>query len=172
MTKVAILGNAGGGKSTLSKALSEAKDLPLYQLDKIAWNPGWVATPKQTFDREHDSIVEKDAWIIDGMSSLESIKRRMERADTIILIDNPLWIHYCWAAKRQFMCLFQDRPDFVEGCPMLPKTWELAEMIWRIDKHLRPTLIELMENQRDNKQVYHIQSPDELACFREEHCSN
>jgi adenylate kinase family enzyme len=35
MEKIAVFGNTGGGKSTLSKKLSEILDLPLYALDKI-----------------------------------------------------------------------------------------------------------------------------------------
>jgi hypothetical protein len=53
-----------------------------------------------------------------------------------VYVDLPLWIHYWWAAKRQFPCLFRPRPNFVPGCPMLPKTWALAKMMWWIhDRH-------------------------------------
>jgi adenylate kinase family enzyme len=171
MTRVAILGNAGGGKSTLGRVLSEAKDLPLYPLDKIQWNPGWVATPSDKFDSLHNAMLEKARWIIDGMASVASIKHKLEIADTIVLIDHPLWVHYWWSAKRQFMCLFDERPDFVEGCPMLPKTWQLAKMIWRIDKYLRPIIIELVDSYQCSKQVFHIRSPKELASFRKKHCT-
>jgi adenylate kinase family enzyme len=37
MKKVAVFGNAGGGKSTLSKRLSQLTGLPLYVLDKIQY---------------------------------------------------------------------------------------------------------------------------------------
>jgi adenylate kinase family enzyme len=171
LTKVIIIGNAGGGKSTLCKTLSKAKGLPINQLDKLQWNPGWVATPQERFNTLHDAILKQEKWIIDGVASVESIKRRVEAADTIIFIDHPLWIHYWWAAKRQWMCLFRDRPDFVEGCPMLPKTWELARMIWRIHKQFRPILLALIENHRHDKQIFHIRSPAELAEFRSVHCA-
>ena len=171
MTKVALLGNAGGGKSTLCKALGQAKGLPIYQLDKLQWNPGWVATPKDKFDAQHDSIIEQEKWIIDGVASLESIERRLEAADTIIFIDHPLRVHYWWAAKRQFMCVFRTRPDFVEGCPMLPKTLELVKMIWQIHKYIRPTLLDLINIHSQGKQVFHIRSPKELAQFRSVQCA-
>jgi adenylate kinase family enzyme len=171
MTKVALLGNAGGGKNTLCKALSRAKGLPVYQLDKMQWNPGWVPTPQEEFDARHDAILEKEKWIIDGVASLESIERRLEASDTIILVDHPLWVHYWWAAKRQFMCLFRPRPDFVDGCPMLPKTWELVKMIWRINKDLRPVLLELISKYVGDRQVFHIRSPMELARFKKEQCA-
>jgi len=170
MTKVVLLGNAGGGKSTLCKALSQAKGLPIYQLDKLQWNPGWIPTPKEKFDAKHDAIIDKEKWIIDGVASLESIERRLKAADTIIFVDHPLWVHYWWTTKRQFMCIFRTRPDFVEGCPMLPKTWELAKMIWQLNKYLRPILLNLIKKHGESKQVFHIRSPKELAQFQSAHC--
>ena len=40
MKKVAVFGNAGGGKSTLSKRLAETTGLPLHVLDKIKYQAG------------------------------------------------------------------------------------------------------------------------------------
>lgn len=53
---------------------------------------------------------------------------------------------------------------------MLPKTWELAKMIWQIHKTLRPHLLKMIDQHRDNKQVFHIQSPKELAHFKAVEC--
>ncbi len=55
MQKVAVFGNAGGGKSMLSKRLSEITGLPLYVLDKLQYQPGgaeishedYLRSPKQ-----------------------------------------------------------------------------------------------------------------------------
>ena len=59
---------------------------------------------------------------------------------------------------------------------MLPKTWELAKMIWQINKYLRPRLLDLInthsqDKQGQGKQVFHIRSPKELAHFRAVQCS-
>jgi adenylate kinase family enzyme len=35
MTRVAVIGNAGGGKSTLCRTLSRARQLPLFPIDQI-----------------------------------------------------------------------------------------------------------------------------------------
>jgi adenylate kinase family enzyme len=167
--KIMIIGNAGGGKSTFAKQLSKAKNLPLYRLDALQWNPGWIPTPKAKFERQHDELIAKDTWIIDGFASWESIERRCIAADTIILIDHPLWLHYWWAIKRQFMCLFRPRPDFVQGCPMLPMTGKLLKMIWHIHTQLKPKLIELVDSYQGKKWIYHIKSPQELRQLAIEH---
>jgi adenylate kinase family enzyme len=46
MKKVAIFGNAGGGKSTLAKQLSETTSLPLYSVDKVNY-------PATSFHSDH-----------------------------------------------------------------------------------------------------------------------
>lgn len=168
--KIMIIGNAGGGKSTLAKRLSQARNLPLYRLDALQWNSGWIPTPKAEFDRRHDELVSQDIWIIDGFADWESIARRCAAADTIILVDHPLWIHYWWATKRQFMCLFRPRPDFVEECPMLPMTSKLFQMIWKIHTQIRPKLVELVDSYRETKWIYHIRSPREMKQLIAEYC--
>ena len=170
--RIMIIGNAGGGKSILAKQLSRAKKLPLYCLDNLQWNRGWIPTPKKEFERLHDELIAKNAWIIDGFANWESIEKRCAAADTIILIDHPLRIHYWWAIKRQFMCLFSPRPDFVPGCPMLPMTGKLLKMIWQIHKQLRPKLIDLVSSYRETKWVYHVRSPAELKQLIQEHCGS
>lgn len=171
MTKVAIIGNAAGGKSLLGQCLSRAKNLPVYQLDKLQWNPGWIPTPTDEFNLKHKELLKKDKWIIDGVASLESIERRLGEADTIIFVDFLLWRHYWWAAKRQFMCLFRPRPNFVPECPMLPKTIDLIKMMWEINKNLRPILLERIHQLAEKKQVFHIRSLRELNEFYKDHCA-
>jgi adenylate kinase family enzyme len=39
MRKVAVLGNAGGGKSTLAAKLSARTGVPLYSVDLLRWKP-------------------------------------------------------------------------------------------------------------------------------------
>ncbi|MDJ0510175.1 MAG: adenylate kinase, partial [Crocosphaera sp.] len=63
MKKVAIFGNTGGGKSTLSRRLSEITHLPLYTLDKIQYQPGGIQVPYEEYKRSHEEIMAKDEWV-------------------------------------------------------------------------------------------------------------
>jgi adenylate kinase family enzyme len=170
MTRVAIIGNAGGGKSTLCRKLSRALGIELFPIDRIQWKPGWVPAPYKEIKQHHDEILEHNRWIIDGWGPLDLITERFEAADTIIFVDHPLHIHYWWSLKRQLRCLFQSRPDGPEGCPMIPMTWPLLKMIWAIHYHARPQLLELVNSYRDKKQVFHIQSPHSLRQFITQYC--
>ena len=52
MRRIIVIGGGGAGKSTFSRELSRKLDIPLYHLDKIFQNKGWVGTPKEKFDEK------------------------------------------------------------------------------------------------------------------------
>jgi len=43
--RVAVFGNAGGGKSTLARRLAQLTGLPLHVVDMIQFRPGGAAVP-------------------------------------------------------------------------------------------------------------------------------
>jgi adenylate kinase family enzyme len=165
MTRVMVIGNAGGGKSTMCRALSATHSLPYYAIDKIQWRPNWVRAPEPEFTAAHEALLAKERWLIDGYGSWTSILRRMNEADTIIFVDHPLWIHYWWAAKRQVKALFLGRPDGPDGCPMLPVTVRLFRMMWSLHWEMRPKLLAAIEARRGTARIIHIRSPRQLADF-------
>jgi adenylate kinase family enzyme len=63
MQKVAVFGNAGGGKSTLSKRLSDITRLPLYALDKLQYQPGGAKVSDEEYRRSHQFMLNQDRWI-------------------------------------------------------------------------------------------------------------
>jgi shikimate kinase len=53
MQRIAVIGNAGGGKSTLCMQLSQALNIPVHMIDKIQWKPGWVSESPTIFTGGH-----------------------------------------------------------------------------------------------------------------------
>ncbi len=170
MTRVAVVGNAGGGKSTMCRKLGAALKLPVYAIDKLQWRPGWVPTPLDEFRRQHEQLITQERWIIDGWGPFDTMGARFALADTIIVVDHALYVHYWWALKRQFKTIFRPRPDGPEGCPLLPMTWQLLKMMWRIQTDGRPELLRLVDSFRNQKRIIHIRSPRELHQFIEQYC--
>lgn len=84
MNKVAVFGNAGGGKSTLSKRLAEMTGLPMVALDLVKYKPGGGEVPYEEYKAAHDQLLQQDQWIIDGYGSLDTVWERLEVADTLI----------------------------------------------------------------------------------------
>ncbi len=165
MTRVMVIGNAGGGKSTMCRAVSSLHGLPYFAVDRIQWQPKWVPTPEPDYTDAHEEILSQERWLIDGYGSWESVARRLETADTIVFVDHPIWVHFWWATKRQVKSVLFGRPDGPEGCPMLPVTFRLYKMMWWLHREMRPKLLEAIEAQRWRARIIHIRSPRELAAF-------
>jgi adenylate kinase family enzyme len=171
VTRVVVIGNAGGGKSTLCRQLSAAQQLPCFSIDQMMWRPGWKPAPRDEFSAMHAAVLERPAWIIDGFGPWQEIEKRMDLADTIILVDHPLWLHYWWATKRQIASFFKWSDDGLDGCPRWAVTVPLYRMMWRVHHDSRPRLMRAIEARRETTRVFHLRSPHELAEFCAQHCS-
>jgi adenylate kinase family enzyme len=84
--RIAVVGSGGAGKTTFSRRLGEALDLPVVHLDHHFWKPGWVETPKDEWRRMQQEMVVADRWVIDGNYG-GTLEVRFPRADTIVVLD-------------------------------------------------------------------------------------
>lgn len=165
MTRVMVIGNAGGGKSTMCRAICSAHGLPYFAIDKMQWKPNWALTPEPEYTEAHEKVLSQERWLIDGYGSWASVERRLEEADTIIFVDLPVRVHYWWATKRQLKSLFFGRTDGPDGCPMFPVTIRMYKMMWRLHREMRPRLLDAIEARRGQSRIIHILSPRALAEF-------
>ena len=60
VNKVAVFGNAGGGKSRLARRLAELTGLPLYVVDMIQFRPGGAKVPHNEFLQAHADLLRCD----------------------------------------------------------------------------------------------------------------
>jgi adenylate kinase family enzyme len=108
MKRVVIFGPGASGKSTLAVHLGQITGLPVVELDKVFWQPGLVATPRDQWVEIQHRLVEEDAWIMDGdLGSYDAVEVRLRAADTIIFLDFPL-ARCAWRAVRRS----RERSDF------------------------------------------------------------
>src|SRR5579863_16228 len=96
--RVIVIGPAGSGKSTFSRALSTRTGLPVVHLDVHYWKPGWVKPSEDEWRERQRDLLSGDTWIADG-NDLETLDLRLERADVVVLLDTPWWI----CAGRAFL---------------------------------------------------------------------
>jgi adenylate kinase family enzyme len=93
MRRVAILGRGAAGKSTLAQALSLDLGLPVAELDSIFWQPGLRPAPEPDWTETQRKLVARERWIIDGdLGPYDTgLALRLRAADTIVMMDFPLW---------------------------------------------------------------------------------
>jgi adenylate kinase family enzyme len=163
MKRVAVIGNAGAGKSTLAKKLGRVLGIEVTHLDLLLWRPGWHTAPPAEFRAAYQAVLDREEWIIDGFVSLPSIEERLEQADTIVFPDYPLWRLFIWAGKRQVASLFRPRADFPPDCPQWPMTVRLFKLIRDLDRDATPKLRLLVAQHASTKLVYHLTRPSDAA---------
>jgi adenylate kinase family enzyme len=114
--RIAIIGCAGTGKTTLSKELERRLRIPATHLDRLYWKPGWGGTEKTVWERQVRDLCENDSWILDGnFGSTMDISLR--KADTVVYLDMPAALCLYRVLKRWVMNRGRTRPDMGEGCP-------------------------------------------------------
>jgi len=165
MRKVAVFGNAGGGKSTLARRLAEVTGLSLYPLDTIQFRAGGGKVPHEEYLKIHTNLVSRDQWIIDGYGCVASAWERFAAADTLVYIDLPLVTHYRWVTKRLVKGLFQNPEGWPENSPVWTSTLDSYRVVWRCHRRLTPRYRQLVADASSSKRVHHLKSPAEMKAF-------
>lgn len=116
MQRVLILGSPGSGKSTLARELGALTGLPVIHLDTVYWRAGWTEPDPGVFRAQVTALADGPRWIIDGDYG-STLDLRLQRADTIIIL-NVSRYHCLWRIlKRRFSYARRARPDIAPGCP-------------------------------------------------------
>ncbi|WP_341503444.1 adenylate kinase [Gallaecimonas sp. GXIMD4217] len=165
MNRVAIFGNAGGGKSTLARKLAEATGLPLYSIDKLKFRPGGDEVPHADYLRQHEELLGRDRWILDGFGCVPSAWQRFAAADTLIHVDLPLLTHGLWIAKRMLKGLFVNPEGWPQNSPILRSTLTSYKVLWLCHRKLTPAYRKLVAEQGGDKTVHHLRSPKEIEAL-------
>jgi adenylate kinase family enzyme len=162
MKKVAVFGNAGGGKSTLARRLAELTRLPLYSIDMIQFKAGGDAIPHDEYLRVHADLLRSEAWIIDGFGCVSSAWERFSAADTLIYVDLPLLTHYGLVTKRFIKGLFVSPEGWPDDSPLWSSTMNSYRVLPLCHRHLTPRYRQLVADAAASKRVHHLRSPAQI----------
>lgn len=99
--RVVVLGRGGAGKSTFAARLGAALDLPVIELDKHFWAPDLTPATEEQWIATQQSLTSGERWILDGdLGPYDVLSLRLLAADTVVVLDFPLW-RCAWRALRR-----------------------------------------------------------------------
>jgi adenylate kinase family enzyme len=148
MKRVVILGPGGSGKSTLAVYLGDITGLRVIELDKVFWQPGLVATPRDQWEQTQQTLVMEGGWIMDGdLGPYDAVEVRLRAADTIIFLDFSIF-RCAWRAFRRS----PERADF----------W-----LWLLQYRYRsrPFLMKAIANHAPGATLHVLRNPKALKRF-------
>ncbi len=163
---VMIVGAAGSGKSTLARLLGERTGLPVFHMDHIHWQSGWIERSAAEKDRLTREVHAREAWIFEGGNS-RTYPERMARADTLIWLDFPFRLRIWRIIRRTIRGYGQTRPDLPDGCPeRLGKgTLEFFAYNWRTRSSTRVRHQTLLADAPPHVAVHHLKSLRDVRHF-------
>ncbi|GHG12875.1 DNA topology modulation protein FlaR [Deinococcus piscis] len=156
MKRVLVIGSPGAGKSTLAKRLAARTGLPLIHLDDLYWNAGWVRAERGVWLARLAEALAGERWIVDGNYN-STLERRLERADTVILLG--LSRELCTA--RVIWRELSGAHPHMHGLKRRLPTWEFVRYTWRFPAKV-PAILDTIAAHRPQR-VYVLRSGHEVA---------
>lgn len=163
MKRIMIIGGPGSGKSTLATALSGKLGLPVIHMDRIFWQAGWQARPRDEMLRLSKAAADQPDWIIDGNYS-STWDYRAGRADLILCLDLPRPVRMAGLLWRTVSGYGRARPDMAEGCPER-FDWDFMQWAWNYDRDTRPKMRDFAEGWGRTRRVEFLTSRAEIQKF-------
>src|SRR5579872_5328033 len=66
VSRIAVVGCSGSGKSSLAAALAARLDLPYVATDPVFWSGDWRPTPADDVRAWLDAATQAPRWVTDG----------------------------------------------------------------------------------------------------------
>lgn len=165
--RIAIIGCAGSGKTTLAFQLQKQLNLPLYHLDQYYWKPGWQRSELEEFSKIHTQLCKQNAWIMEG-SYYKTFHERAVHADVIIFLDAPRYKCIWFVLKRSVLNLGKIIPGSPKACKQELLNFKYVEFlhwIWTFNKRYKEGILQELEAHKKTKQIYIVQSFKEIEKF-------
>jgi adenylate kinase family enzyme len=166
MQRIMIVGQPGSGKSTVARLIGEGTGLPVFHMDHIHWQAGWVERPLPEKIKLAHEVEARDRWIFEGGLS-STYENRIARAEMLIWLDLPLGLRFWRVVKRSFAHFGRNRPDLPAGCPegFGRETLPFWRYIWRTRHSGRRRIASLVATAHPQLTVVHLRSREEIAAF-------
>jgi adenylate kinase family enzyme len=165
MTRVAVIGPGGAGKSRIARQLGEAMGARVVELDRLFWRPGWVETPAPEWEEIQRQELAQEPWVVEGLHQ-NTVGLWLEAADTIVFLDvSPLVA--TWRVSRRRLSA-HDRSTAPDGCEPAPAYRALIKFLlyqWEYRRKIRPEILRILERRRGHAVIAVLRTPQEVDAF-------
>jgi adenylate kinase family enzyme len=137
--RIAIFGNSGSGKSTEARRLADEHDLPTLELDRIVWEPGQIATLRDSRAIQSDLrrfLDEHDDWVVEGCYG-ELVTLTLASEPELLFLNPGLeaciansrrrpWEPHKYASKEEQDEMLENLIDWIRGYHTRDDAWSLV----------------------------------------------
>ncbi len=89
--RIMLVGSSNSGKTTLSHFLKKTLQLPLYEIDDLAWQPHWQMRTTEEVRQRVADVVSQPEWILIGnYGNTQDLSWPV--ADVVIWLDLPRFV--------------------------------------------------------------------------------
>lgn len=89
--RILVVGSSNAGKSTFAHHLQQITGLPCFEIDDLAWQPGWRMHDLPVLREKISQMVSHPQWILVGnYGSTQDIS--WPKADLVIWLDLPKYL--------------------------------------------------------------------------------
>ena len=135
--KFALIGLPGSGKSTFATELGKILAIPVHHLDRHMFEPDGKKKDKQEFIEIQQSMLNEEAWVVEGCS-FSTFEMRFAKADVLIYFHFSRLVCFFRLFKR----VFNYQKDFGG---LRAVTWEILKYTWNFDRKKRARIEELRQ---------------------------
>ena len=167
MAHIAILGQAGSGKSWLARELSAILEVPVIHLDRLYWKPGWVPTPEPEWKAIQLRDVGREAWIADGLQEGRSMPELwLDAADSILFLDaSPLSCVWRVIRRRLRAEPGPEAPADCKPAPFHRAFPKFLRFLWLYKTRVRPDVLAELDRRQSSQRVAVLRSERDVSTF-------